>query len=120
MTSKRRLDNFPQIPAAAETLPGFEAMGWMALHYPEVIRTRYKLPDISQPGDVLFEQAARALGCVQSGNRIDTQKTAERILTDFRAATLGRISLERPSDSLDMDLGEEEEDSAEQSGEPQL
>ena len=34
VTSKRRLDNFPQIPAAAETLPGFEAMGWMALMAP--------------------------------------------------------------------------------------
>ncbi|GLR12316.1 ribosome biogenesis GTPase YlqF [Chitinimonas viridis] len=86
------------------------AMGWLALHYPEVIRGRYKLPDLAAPGDVLFEQAARALGCVQSGNRIDAQKAAERILTDFRAATLGRISLERPADSLDLDLGEDEPD----------
>ncbi|HEY9102380.1 ribosome biogenesis GTPase YlqF [Chitinimonas sp.] len=88
------------------------AMGWLALHYPEAIRTRYKLPDLSEPGDVLFERAARALGCVQSGNRIDAQKAAERILVDFRGAVLGRISLERPDNSLDMDLGEEDPEAA--------
>src|SRR5262249_24259349 len=32
--SKGRLDNFANVPAAAETLPGFEAMGWMALMAP--------------------------------------------------------------------------------------
>jgi tripartite-type tricarboxylate transporter receptor subunit TctC len=34
VTSKQRLDNFPQIPAVAETIPGYEAMGWMALMAP--------------------------------------------------------------------------------------
>ncbi|WP_374351026.1 ribosome biogenesis GTPase YlqF [Chitinimonas sp.] len=86
------------------------AMGWLALHYPDVIKTRYRLPDMSEPGDVLFEQAARALGCVIGGNRIDAQKAAERILTDFRAGTLGRISLERPGDALDLPLDEAEDD----------
>jgi tripartite-type tricarboxylate transporter receptor subunit TctC len=33
-TAKQRLENFPNVPAAAETLPGFEAMGWMALMAP--------------------------------------------------------------------------------------
>ena len=33
-TAKKRLENFPDVPAAAETLPGFEAMGWMALMGP--------------------------------------------------------------------------------------
>jgi tripartite-type tricarboxylate transporter receptor subunit TctC len=33
-TAKKRLDNFPNVPAAAETLPGFEALGWMALMGP--------------------------------------------------------------------------------------
>jgi tripartite-type tricarboxylate transporter receptor subunit TctC len=33
-TATGRLDNFPNVPAAAETLPGFAAMGWMALMGP--------------------------------------------------------------------------------------
>lgn len=84
------------------------AMGWFALHYPDIIRTRYRLPDITAPGDELFELAGRTMGYVLPGNRIDGQKTAERILTDFRAAVLGRISLERPNDHLDMQIDEPE------------
>ncbi len=34
VTAKKRLDNFPQVPAAAETLAGFESLGWMALMAP--------------------------------------------------------------------------------------
>jgi tripartite-type tricarboxylate transporter receptor subunit TctC len=34
VTSKKRLANFSQIPAVAETIPGYEAMGWMALMAP--------------------------------------------------------------------------------------
>lgn len=32
--SKQRLPNFPSVPAVAETLPGFEGVGWMALMAP--------------------------------------------------------------------------------------
>lgn len=34
VTSKRRPENFANVPTAAETLPGFEAMGWMVLMGP--------------------------------------------------------------------------------------
>ena len=41
VTSTKRLDIFPQVAPAAETIPGYEAMGWMALmappHTPEPI-----------------------------------------------------------------------------------
>jgi len=31
VTTDKRIHNFPQVPAVAETLPGFRAVGWMAL-----------------------------------------------------------------------------------------
>lgn len=34
VTTKQRLENFPQIPTVAETLAGFESLGWMALMAP--------------------------------------------------------------------------------------
>jgi tripartite-type tricarboxylate transporter receptor subunit TctC len=41
VTSGKRLKNFPNVPTVAETLPGYRAMGWMALmappHTPEPI-----------------------------------------------------------------------------------
>ncbi|MBV8659346.1 MAG: ribosome biogenesis GTPase YlqF [Burkholderiales bacterium] len=86
------------------------ALGWLAQHYPTVIATRYKLPDLTAHPDELFETAARTLGCVQSGGRIDGQKAAERILTDFRGGVLGRVSLEQPGNPLDLPLDPPDED----------
>jgi tripartite-type tricarboxylate transporter receptor subunit TctC len=34
VASTKRLPNFPDLPAASETIPGFEAMGWFALMAP--------------------------------------------------------------------------------------
>jgi tripartite-type tricarboxylate transporter receptor subunit TctC len=34
VTSRKRLENFPNIPTVAETIPGFEAVGWLALMAP--------------------------------------------------------------------------------------
>ena len=34
VTTGTRLKNFPQVPTVAETLPGYRAMGWMALMAP--------------------------------------------------------------------------------------
>ena len=34
VTTDKRIHNFPQVPAVAETLPGFRAVGWMALMAP--------------------------------------------------------------------------------------
>jgi len=34
VTSPRRISTYPQVPAVAETIPGYEAMGWMALVAP--------------------------------------------------------------------------------------
>ena len=31
---RQRLPNFPDLPTAAETIPGFEAVGWLALMAP--------------------------------------------------------------------------------------
>ena len=53
-----------------------------------------------------WRKTARAVGCVLSGNRIDGQKAAERILTDFRAGLLGKVSLEQPSVARELELQE--------------
>ena len=34
VATKQRLQNFPDLPTVAETIPGFEAMGWLALMAP--------------------------------------------------------------------------------------
>ena len=34
VATKKRLPNFPNLPTVAETIPGFEAVGWLALMAP--------------------------------------------------------------------------------------
>lgn len=83
------------------------ALTWLARFAPASLEARYRLPDMTAPADQLFATAARNLGCVLAGNRIDEQKAAERILTDFRVGVLGRLTLERPDDPQDLALDPE-------------
>lgn len=78
-------------------------VAWFAIEtlcerYPQTLRDRYGLIDLDKPVDELFAAIARRRGAMLSGGRVDEQKTAELILTDFRSGTLGRITLETPAD----------------------
>ena len=44
----------------------------------------------------LFEQIGRNRGFLMRGGEINELRTAEMLLDEFRSASIGRISLERP------------------------
>ena len=44
----------------------------------------------------LLEAIGRKRGAMLGGGRVNVQKTAEIVMTDFRTATLGRATLETP------------------------
>ena len=46
----------------------------------------------------MLEAIGRQRGALLGKGRINTQKAAEIVLTEFRTATLGRITLETPED----------------------
>lgn len=66
--------------------------------YTDCLKTRYNLTDdISEVlGYELLEAIGRKRGCVVSGGEIDTFRAANLILDDFRAARIGKITLENP------------------------
>lgn len=65
--------------------------------YPEKLSERYKLEDIhGKSGTDLLEEAGRKRGCFISGGEIDYNRIANIILDEFRAARIGRITLETP------------------------
>ncbi|MBQ9680354.1 MAG: ribosome biogenesis GTPase YlqF [Ruminococcus sp.] len=59
---------------------------------------RYKLSeeDLSVPSYELLEKIARNRGMLISGGEADTERAAYTLLDEFRAAKLGRITLELP------------------------
>lgn len=69
----------------------------LAVLYPAELQQRYKLDGVSEkPGGELLEEAGRKRGCLVSGGEIDYNRIANIILDEFRAAKIGKITLETP------------------------
>jgi len=67
---------------------------------PKALEERYKV-NVLDDAHVLLTEIGKKRGCVVSGGEVDLYRTANIILEDFRAAKLGRISLELPMDLMD-------------------
>lgn len=76
-----------------------ELLDYLIRNYPDSLRARYKvdLPDGATDEQVL-EEIGRKRGAVLAKGRINLQKAAEIVIHEFRAATLGRITLETPGE----------------------
>ena len=78
-----------------------ELLKYLIQHYVPELSARYKLDDIAGLQDwQVLEMIGRKRGAVQSGGKINVQKAAELVLTDFRDGNIGRITLERPEEWL--------------------
>ena len=86
-----------------EELVALELLRRLQAAYAPLLETRYRL-GLSEaaiaalPDHELLEAIGRKRGAVMSGGRVNLQKAAELVLTDFRSAVLGRITLETPQE----------------------
>ena len=71
--------------------------GWLAANHPLSLTTRYRiiLPDSPEP-EKLLELIGESRGLIQQGRKVDIFKASILLLKEFREATLGRYTLERP------------------------
>lgn len=76
-------------------------IGLLQVFYPEALKERYKLTELSEDKLENMEFIGRKRGCLMSGNSIDYDKVARLIIDEFRKGTIGQISLERPSDDFE-------------------
>ena len=76
----------------------FFLVGYLRRNYEDLLRERYKITeDIDSLDDFeLLEFIGKKRGCVVSGGNIDTLRTANLILDEFRSAKIGKITLELP------------------------
>ncbi len=63
--------------------------------YRELLKSRYKLEEISEDSLEAMEEIARKRGFIFSGRRIDYERTAKTVLDEFRGGKIGKITLER-------------------------
>ncbi len=63
--------------------------------YPEKLHARYKIESsVEEPGFDILLRAGKARGFLVSGGEINTERMAKTLLDEFRAGSLGRITLE--------------------------
>ncbi len=77
----------------------FLLIGFLRKNYPDMLISRFKLEneDVDEYDDFeLMELIGKKRGCIVSGGNINTLRVANLILDDFRAAKIGRITLELP------------------------
>ena len=67
---------------------------------PEKLSSRYKLGDMEAYKDLADHELAEVIGkkrgFLVSGGEVDLERTSNMLLDEFRAAKIGRITLERP------------------------
>jgi len=74
-------------------------LGYLMRRYPDALCQRYKLDSIEGWQDIdALEAIGRKRGAMLGGGRVNIQKAAEVVLTDFRSGATGHITLERPEE----------------------
>lgn len=86
-----------------EELVALELLRRLQRQYAPLLEARYKLglPEgavAEMHDEELLAAIGKKRGAMLGGGRVNVQKTAEIVLTDFRTTTLGRITLETPTE----------------------
>jgi ribosome biogenesis GTPase A len=69
---------------------------YLVSNYPELVIARYKLDAGPSSADDLLHQIGKRRGTLLKGGVVDLHKAAELLVHEFRAGTLGAITLEKP------------------------
>jgi ribosome biogenesis GTPase A len=76
-----------------------ELAAYLQANYPAQVEARYKLKDVAGMSDeALLTEVGRKRGAMLGGGKFDMQKASEALIYDFRAAVMGRITLETPDE----------------------
>ena len=79
-----------------------ELLAYLKGHYAGLLAARFKVPKVDALQDEeLLEDIGRRRGALLGRGKVNVQKAAEIVIHEFRAATLGRITLETPEEFAD-------------------
>lgn len=74
---------------------GFELIRVLGEHYPDLMKERYKLDEVSEQPIENMDNIALKRGFIMAGKRIDYERTGRTVLDEFRGGKIGRITLEQ-------------------------
>ncbi|MFT3812004.1 MAG: ribosome biogenesis GTPase YlqF [Acidovorax sp.] len=82
-----------------EELVALETLAYLQQHYAGRIEARYGVAGAARMhDDELLDAIGRRRGAMMGGGRVNVQKAAELVLTDFRSGAIGRVTLETPAE----------------------
>lgn len=87
-----------------EAVAAFVA-GYLNRQYPDCLRERFRLERIPESDEAVLEAIGRKRGCLRAGGQMDLDKAAKILLAEFRAGTVGRVTLETPP-MMEQELAE--------------
>jgi ribosome biogenesis GTPase A len=64
--------------------------------YPEALKTRFQLETLPDNESDLMELIGKKRGCLRAGKQVDIEKISKILISEFRAGTIGKITLETP------------------------
>jgi ribosome biogenesis GTPase A len=74
-------------------------------HYPELLKARFQLETLPEKEEQLVKIIGTQRGCLRSGGLVEMDKAAKILLAEYRAGTIGRITLETPA-MMEQELAE--------------
>ena len=80
-------------------------VGYLRETYPHYLLERYQLSELSRDDEMLLSEIGKGRGCLRGGGRVDLERAATIVLTELRAGTLGRLTLETP-EMMEQELDE--------------
>ncbi len=74
-----------------------ELIRHLQTHLPETLQNRYGIdPEVQQAAEDVLKSIGQRRGCLVTGGVIDTMRTSQILLDEFRGGKLGFITLEKP------------------------
>ncbi|MGZ8223520.1 MAG: ribosome biogenesis GTPase YlqF [Methylobacter sp.] len=73
------------------------AAEYLLKNYPDYLKARFQMDQLPENEQQLMEIIGKNRGCLRAGGHIDRDKVAKILLSELRAGTIGRVSLETPA-----------------------
>lgn len=74
----------------------FFAAEYLLAFYPDELKARFQIEHIPGNESELIDIIGEKRGCLRAGKQIDIEKTCKILIAEFRAGTIGPITLETP------------------------
>jgi ribosome biogenesis GTPase A len=74
----------------------FYGVTYLMKAYPELLIQRFELAQLPETEIELLELIGARRGCLRGGGQVDLERVSKIVLTEFRSAMIGNITLETP------------------------